>query len=566
MLAVLLTIFMFSQGLSMDNRGTNFITAFPENIAYYFQNNFNFLKITILYPNTDVSVIYGGNGNSSTRSFSTAGVTWTLNASKDVEEYRLTSSNKSIIIRSNNNITVVSMTGWPGRLQSHVVQPEQNLRTVYTIPTLNYANIMGTFDLSVSSEVRYNSFRLLIINAVNAINTVSITKAVTGGQNQVSTQTLNPYFLYQLQTNGEVIEVRGTDKIAVILTHPCLESKSCSCNMVMNQLRPAMPNEGVDRFPITVGSTEVKQLFLTTSQSVQVAVGDLPSGGGTQVPSSSDILPSLNSFSNGPNLITTSMPVSLRLIIPGNILDLIPVSMFSGCFLVHFYSSNTSFIVIAETSSKSSVQMNNAPLAATSWTEISGTKYSMATGNGNTQTTSATIWHPNSKIAVYMKENWQFANNYVSPAIIINEEPDPKGCMVTPGKFVVGNEDMNWTMSREYCKHNFDNLASIFGKNNQDRMAANIIVPEPNEGWISLRRSLFNTEWYWSNSDNTTTPLNFTYWADQQPDLPQRGLCASVSMDPGKNFTWKSAPCCSIKKPICYKTPTYLILNQTSVS
>ncbi|XP_055067510.2 uncharacterized protein [Misgurnus anguillicaudatus] len=548
----------------MDNCGTNFITAFPENIAYYFKN-LNYLKITILYPNTDVSVIYGGDGVNNTRSFSTAGVTWTLNFTKDVEEFRLTSSNKSILIRSNNNITVLSMTGWPERLQSKVVQPEQNLRTVYTIPTLNYTEVKGAFGLSVCLEARYNSFRLLIINAVNAINTVSITKAVTGGQNQVSTQTLNPYFLYQLQTNGEVIEVRGTDKIAVILTHPCFEYRNCSCNMVMNQLRPAMPNGPSDSFPLTVSFTEVKQLFLTTSQSVQVAVGDLPSGGGTQVPSSTDIKSLLNGVSNGPQLITTSMPVSLRLIIPGNILDLIPVSMFSGCFLVHFYSSNTGAVIVAETSSTASVQMNDAPLSAATWDVISGTQYSITTiGTGNTQPTSATIWHPNSKIAVYTAEVWN-SGKYTSPAIIINDEPDPNGCLVTSGKFVVGDEDLNWTMSREYCKSNSDNFAKILLKQNQDMMAANIIVTETTEGWISLRRSLFSTEWYWSNNDNITTPLNFTYWADKQPDLPENGLCASVSMDPGKTFIWKSARCCSIKKPICYKTPTYLILNQTPV-
>ncbi|XP_065095957.1 IgGFc-binding protein isoform X2 [Paramisgurnus dabryanus] len=565
MLAVLLTIFMFSQGFSMDNCGTNFITAFPENIAYY-RNNLNYLKITILLPNTDVSFIYGSDGVNNTRSFSTAGITWTLNLTKDVEEYRLTSSNKSIIIRSNNNITVLSMTGWPGRLQSHVIQPEQNLRTVYTIPTMNYTEIIGAFGLSVCLEVRYSSFRLLIINAVNTTNTVSIKKVVTGGQIQISTQTLNPYFLYQLQINGEVTEVSGTDKIAVILSHPCFEYRNCSCYMVMNQLRPAMPNGAVERFPLTVSFTEVKQLFLTTSQSVQVAVGDLQDGGGTQVPNSKDILPLLNVVNNAPQLITTSMPVSLRLITPGIILDLIPVSMFSGCFLVHFYSSKTGAFIIAETSSTASVQMNHAPLpSATTWDVISGTQYSMTTIEiGTTQPISATIWHPNSKIAVYTVELWMSAM-YASPAIIINDEADHKGCALTLGKFVVGNEDLNWTMSREYCNSNSGNFAKILLKENQDMMDRNIIVPKPTDGWIGLRRSLFTTEWYWSNSDNITTPLNFTYWADKQPDLPERGLCAAVSMDPGKTFMWKSAPCCSIKKPICFKNPTYIILNQTAV-
>lgn len=135
---------------------------------------------------------------------------------------------------------------------------------------------------------------------------------------------------------------------------------------------------------------------------------------------------------------------------------------------------------------------------------------------------------------------------------------DPYGCLVTPEMFVLGEEEMSWSMSREYCMDNADLFARLNNKSRQDKMASNMTGEDPTEGWISLRRSLYSTDWYWKNEDNFSPSVDFTYWENGQPEKPENGLCASVSLDPSKNFKWKSARCCSKKKPICYIGPKYL--------
>lgn len=140
---------------------------------------------------------------------------------------------------------------------------------------------------------------------------------------------------------------------------------------------------------------------------------------------------------------------------------------------------------------------------------------------------------------------------------------DRNGCLVTPEIFTVGKDEMNWFMSRNYCLENADQLARFFAMDTLDMMASNMTDQKPTEGWISLRRSLYTSEWYWKNEDNFPSTVNFTYWEDGQPEKPEKGLCASVSLDPKKKFMWKSARCCSKKKPVCYITPKYLTHRTT---
>lgn len=124
--------------------------------------------------------------------------------------------------------------------------------------------------------------------------------------------------------------------------------------------------------------------------------------------------------------------------------------------------------------------------------------------------------------------------------------------------FELGKDEMSWFMSCMYCKEKADQLARIVTNNTVEKMVLNMTLQEPTEGWIGLRRSLFTTEWYWKNEDNYPSTVNFTYWERGQPEKPEKGLCASVSLDPRKKFKWKSASCCSKKKPVCYKTTKYL--------
>ncbi|XP_042628932.1 uncharacterized protein LOC109098217 [Cyprinus carpio] len=555
MLAVLLTILMFSQGLSMDNCGTSFITAFPENIAFYYRKTFNLLKITTLHPDTMINVTYMASDNVTTNASLAIGTVWTLNLTKEVEESQFESSNKTFRITSDKNITVVSVSGREGRFQSHVVQPEQNLGKVYHVPSLNYTKIAASFNLTITSDVRFLPFRLMIINAVDENNQVTIKRVDERGQSQEDTIRLDPYNLYQIQINEMVREINADYEVAVILTHPCFDSKNCSCNMILNQLQPFVLDENEDRF-LMPPYLRPEQLLVTTNKPFRVCQGYLTTCTGVWVKNSSDILPLLPNIANRILHISTSMHVSLRFVSPGLILDLIPISMFSGCYLVDLNSSSSVVLVIANTSSTNGVRMNDKPLPLNiNWNVLSGTEYSWALVAGQRITT---IWHTSERIGVYMFERLESNSTYGSAATVISMDPDPYGCLVTPEMFVLGEEEMSWSMSREYCMDNADLFARLNNKSRQDKMASNMTGEDPTEGWISLRRSLYSTDWYWKNEDNFSPSVDFTYWENGQPEKPENGLCASVSLDPSKNFKWKSARCCSKKKPICYIGPKYL--------
>ncbi|XP_067252316.1 IgGFc-binding protein [Chanodichthys erythropterus] len=556
MLTVLLTILMFSQGLSMDSRGMSFITAFPENIAVYYKKTINLLKITTLHPNTKVSVTSIATGIVNTNESLRNGTILTVNLTKEDEEYQFISSNKSFRITSDKNITVLSVSGWEGRFQSNVVQPEQNLGTVYQVPALNYTKIATSFSPLITSEGGFLFFRLMIINAMDKVNNVTIKQVDERGQSKADNITLGPYKLFQIQINGTVREINANDKVAVLLTHPCFDSKNCSCNMVVNQLKPpVIDDEKIPARFLIPPIFSAKQLLVTTNQPFKVCQGLCNNINGILVQNSTDILPLFPNFTNA-SVISTNVHVSLQLISPGLILDLIPTSMFSGCYLLGFNSSRSGALVIANTSRTDGVKINDQPLPShIKWNVLNGTEYSWALVEAQE---IGTIWHPTSKIGVYMIELLESNNIYGSPAIAINMDTDHNGCLVTPEMFVLGKDEMTWFMSRKYCLENADQLARFVAKDNLEKMASNMTHREPTEGWISLRRALYTAEWYWKNEDDFPSTVNFTYWEDGQPEKPEKGLCASVSLDPKKKFMWKSARCCSKKKPVCYNSPKYL--------
>lgn len=416
----------------MEDQGSTFITAFPENIAYFHQKVLNYLKITCLHDNTEVTITYVGERNkgiSTRRVLHKAGVTWTWSLTKEVEVYRFNTSNNSILISSNQNVTVLSVSGWPERFLSHVVQPIGNLGTVYHVPTLNYSELVASFDLLLNPDARYNSFRLLIINAANQSNEVTVKQINKQGGRSEFNQTLDKYHLFQLPTYGEVTEINATEKIVVIFTHPCFDSKGCSCNMVLNQLRPTKSLNLSTRFFIpfhaAYPSTSIKQLFLTTNQlNISVFNSTFQNASvGVNVINSANILPLLPGFNKTSQLITINKTVSLRLISPGLILDLIPESLFAACYLVHFNSLTSEALVLAETSSTDSVRINSSGLPFTKWTVLNGTRFSWMIVKGKAANTSATIWHTDSMIAVYVIENLEYGNIYGRAAIVVSDKP-----------------------------------------------------------------------------------------------------------------------------------------------
>ncbi|XP_036414777.1 uncharacterized protein LOC118799164 [Colossoma macropomum] len=300
-------------------------------------------------------------------------------------------------------------------------------------------------------------------------------------------------------------------------------------------------------------------MLLTSDQSIQLKYGSPPLYGSQTLDSGSSNLSFYQLLKDGFSNITTSQPVSLRLIRTTSLIDLIPVSMFSACYLVHSTSTIKSLaVIIVETAGVQDLRLNSGQFNSTGkWNVINGTKYSWAAVDLY-PLMSQIIWHPSSKIAVYVFERMGSWAPYGGPAISINEEPDPNGCMVTPAVLDVGNLSISWQASRQYCVKRGGQLAGPTWIGAHHSMAQKLTeIGASGQAWIGLRRSLLTTEWYWQSGRS----FSFTNWERGQPVSLEKGMCASVRMEPNGNYTWSSVRCCSSLRPMCYIPPRYFSLT-----
>ncbi|XP_073728803.1 uncharacterized protein [Misgurnus anguillicaudatus] len=554
MFAILLTVSMFSQGFTMVSYGKSFITAFPEDLGYFYSNTSSRLKVTALYDGTSVDIFYNGSSTpTETISNILKGQTVTVVFSKSAEVYQLDYSTQSIRITSNKYIVVHSFSSTNFTItaisaQTNIVQPDENLGMNYLIPSLNYTTFLTTFGISQSTSwsPKYNSFRLIIINAKDTENNITIVKNISA-QIQLVNFTIPSYQLIQLQADDSMMMVNSSHKIAVLLTHPCLDRTNYTCSMIINQILPVRFQGQNFVVPFVRGITQ-RQLFMTSNDKA-----DLLSQYNTSLtPSSSGYLslPDLNT-----RYVTASSNVSLKLIIPGLFIELIPENQFAACYMMPFYSNYQWAVVITKTDSRDQVRIGTAPFINPVWLEISNTQYSKTEIFLSRQL--IVIWHPSSKIAVYVVET--IGNTvFGGPAIPINEQPDPNGCM-TPGEFVVGDQPLKWTESLAYCTNTQSQFACPINEDVQIEFIKQVNTKNV-EGWIGLRRSLMTTAWYWqTNTTSASSSVNYIYWANGQPQDNTTELCASLSLNHTDDFKWKSAKCCEKKLPVCYKQPQILL-------
>ncbi|KAG9283847.1 IgGFc-binding protein-like [Astyanax mexicanus] len=565
MLTILLFISLFNQGHAVVEYGMDFVTAFPVNIASYYPSNVNnTLKITALHSNTKFSVSI--NGSNFLTEVLNAGQSKSVDLPNEVEEQQLGRSMKSVRITSDNNITVFSISTRGNSVQTNVVQPVSNLGKMYQIPFLNLTELILLLnDYSVSNWTNpssssnlnrtYNFFRVLVINAEDKSNMVTVTMT----QNQKSTFTLSPFEFILMQGNDSLVKISADANISVLLTHPCLDASYCRCTMVVHQLRPT--NLLGNRFlvpPFYI--TNYSRMFSTSDKIVELQYGSPPFAGSQRLmPSSSNFLPFFQSLKDGFSNITTSQPVSLSLIRHGSLIDLIPISMFSACYLVHSTSQTKSLaVIIVETAQVPNMRLNNGQFSPTAvWNAINGTQYSWARVDLS-PLKSQVIWHPYSKIAVYVFEKMATGVPYGGPAISVNDNPDPYGCLVSPNLFTVKNESLSWPESRLYCLQKSGYLASPSWPEAQSYMAQQLAADGVNgQAWIGLRRSLLTHQWYWQTGQS----LSFSNWDSDQQGGPEKGLCVSVKMDRKGKYGWSTARCCSTLKPMCFIPATYLILT-----
>lgn len=400
-------------GQSWNSLGTNFNTALPENIAFYYRvNPVNSLNITALYADTMVTV--STSENWTYQDTLPAGKPVTVTLPQGIEEYRFAQTLRTVRINSTNRIVVQSISQRGDSVQTNVVQPLKNLGKFYSIPSLNYSEMINTFYQSTRNfSKKYCSFRLVIINGEDKSNYVTIVKMA---ENKM--YTLDPYAVLQLQTDGTEIAVKSDYKVAVMMTHPCVEMAECRCNMVVNQLYPNSKWDSRFVVPSILNTSNV-WLHLTSSTNITASGGDLELG--TLEANSSKLL-SLPSLQLGSQFINTSDPASLRLAGPGFIIELIPQSRFSACYLVVPVSlTDAKALVIAETDYRDSVYIDGDLLSSAKWSTIANSEYSsvLVSLNG-----THVIWHPSTKIAVFVFE--KSTNVYGGPAISLSAKPCKK--------------------------------------------------------------------------------------------------------------------------------------------
>ncbi len=394
--------------------GDNFITAFPENLGFFYPSDLqNILRVTALHDNTKIKVFY--KTTQKDLDIHPAGQTLNVHIPDSSEVNQLGISDASVRITSDKNITVVSISQRAGSTQTNVVQPTVNLGTQHLIPLLDYPKYLESFNLPVpvSTTIKYSSFKLLIINAVDSQNSITIVKQTSTSGIHEETFSIDSYQLFQLQTNGSVLRVKSSKEVAVILTHPCVETESCNCNMVMNQILPNKFHGRSFIVPSIFNVSKTKLLMLSENTSTLFHDGNqLQTSPSTLLPCS-DLQKS--------QLVNATGRVSLRLFSPGLIMELIPETMFFACYLLQFSRTNGKALVIAETDSKDDVHTNSGLLSASDWTAIAGTNYSSAVVTIPDKV--ATIWHPTSRIAVYMLEHMSLKVMFGGPAVPINQKP-----------------------------------------------------------------------------------------------------------------------------------------------
>lgn len=375
-----------------------FITVFPENVAYFYPfYPSDSLNITAFHNNTEVRIYF----KSVLRNTIVLqqGQTENVPAPSDIEENIIGVSQKTIRLISTNNIVVLAISKQGDSVQTNVIPPMEKLDTFYSIPQLNYTEMLSKFSQATGSiSARYSFFRLIVINAESLTNTVRLYRK----SNQIEDYVLQPYTFVQLALDGSEILIDAYYRVAVLVSHPCLEATSCKCNMMLNQLRP----------DVQWGNSFVLPLQNIT-RWLHVTVNTLGTGNAL-------VAGTLEPIQSGTQNVSTIYPVSLRFISTGLMFEVIPETMFAACYLVQFGDSNGNVSVIAETVNRTRVYKDGGLLTSVTWTEIPNTKYSVASVS---LLDRHVIWHPSSKIAVYMFRNMTNGIQYGGPAIVLSEIP-----------------------------------------------------------------------------------------------------------------------------------------------
>ncbi|CAB1334696.1 unnamed protein product, partial [Coregonus sp. 'balchen'] len=495
--------------------GKEFITAFPENIAFYHPTQpDNRVVITALHSGTTVTVTMKEQGYTDTRNLN-AGEEVMIKTDINMKELKRSKfSNQTLHVTSNNNISVLAISQRGESIQTMVVPPLESLGTEYHVPFIPEMK-----PTQPQIDPGNHLFRLIIINHKET-NEVTI----SGQAGEDETVSLQAFQLVQLWLNRSLPEphVSADHPVAVLYSHACAVATNCTCSFLFNPLYPvtAWGSEYLVHPSLENGALNETTFLLTTNQNVSLLSG--PPTEPLQLQSSHK-LPFNPFLPGGSSLVKTSSPVSLTLLRPGLLLSLIPTHSFSSCYLLHSLNAvKNQALLVAPTAQTEGVHQGNTALDVT-WTPMMGTEYSWALIDFGTKYRKHVIWHSSSKMAAYYLGE---ANGMGYSLVSLNTE---------------------------------DFLLHVTNKLRESGTQAQGQTQTQSQGqvWIGLHRSSLTGQWYWLSK----AAVSFTHWAKGEPGTPMQGQCTMMTLDPQGNYTWSDQSCCEALPAVCYREPLHLPLE-----
>uniref|UniRef100_H3A0X0 IgGFc-binding protein N-terminal domain-containing protein n=1 Tax=Latimeria chalumnae TaxID=7897 RepID=H3A0X0_LATCH len=387
--------------------GTEFITAFMENADVSSQSGISLTTTIFAFePSTLVTVTV--HESSFRKEYILNEMeAQTVNFNSDAELGPGTSrSNKTVIIRANSSVVVLSMNYKTRTADTAVIYPVEDLSTEYYVLTPGRQN--GNY---------HNEFAVINSNQVNIV-TVSLKASVTyEGKSYPSgsnlTLYLSKYENIQIQSTEDLSgsHVVSQYPVAVLSGHQCVKSSSISCDHVFEQLLPVSKwGTSFIVVPLLISNND-DFVFVVAYQKTAIQI---KSG-------SSQEIKELNGGEKAELILKPSVPLTINattgimvmFFCTGNsyksikydpaLINIIPTDTFYNSYISVQHSSFRNHIVlIVITTQISGLKLDNKhPFSSNNWMAIQGTEYSWTDfqttfGNGYT-----VLNHSSSSFGVY---------------------------------------------------------------------------------------------------------------------------------------------------------------------
>ncbi|XP_068612259.1 macrophage mannose receptor 1-like [Brachionichthys hirsutus] len=119
-------------------------------------------------------------------------------------------------------------------------------------------------------------------------------------------------------------------------------------------------------------------------------------------------------------------------------------------------------------------------------------------------------------------------------------------------QYIFVNEARTWTEAQSFCRRRYNDLATIFNRDEFNAVAR--LTADQGRLWIGLHLD-FTKGWTWSLNDSTfygPGEAEFKNWFPGQLESPEEPSCVGLFSDSRHNGAWLGS-CCHIRRPfVCY--------------